>query len=68
MRRYLADHADLVVADDDLHALGPLVRETDLLENVETERVLWDKKDWLRHDPDRLGDALCRAYAGLPPR
>ena len=68
MRRYHADHADLVVADPDLHSLGPLVREADLLENLGVERVLWDKKDWLRHDPDRLGDELCRAYAGLPPR
>ena len=29
--------------------------------------MLWDKQDWLRHDPDKLGDAVCRVYAGLPP-
>ena len=25
------------------------------------------KQDLLRHHPDKLADALCRIYAGLPP-
>lgn len=66
MRRYEEDHAALATVDDELFRLGPLVRETDLVEDIESDRVLWDKKDWLRHDHDKLGDAVCRAYAGLP--
>ena len=67
MQRYAEDRATLAVAGEELERLGPQVRQADLVEDMESERVLWDKQDWLRHDPDKLGDAVCRVYAGLPP-
>ncbi len=65
--RYEADGALLVTPTEELYRMGVPVRETDLIEDVGQQRVLWDKKDWLRHHPDKLADAVCRAYAGLPP-
>ena len=67
MRHYEEDRATLARVDEELEQLGPVVRHADLVEDLESERVLWDKQDWLRHDPDKLGDAVCRVYAGLPP-
>ncbi len=67
VKRYEDDGAHLITPTEALHQSGVLVREADLLEDVGNQRVLWDKKDWLRHDPDKLADAICRAYAGLPP-
>ena len=67
MHRYEEDGAHLVMPTDELHKTGVLVRETDLLEDMGHQRMLWDKADWLRHDPHKLADAVCRAYAGLPP-
>ena len=41
------------------------VVEADLLEDLKTGRVLWEKQDFLRHHPDKLGDALCRLYSRM---
>ena len=65
MERYNADGAYLVDLDDDLDELGVRVKRTDLLEQLDTKRVLWEKQDLLRHHPDKLGDALCRLYADM---
>ena len=52
--RYEEAGAHLVLPDDDLRALGPQIIEADLVEDLTQERVLWEKQDLLRHDPDKL--------------
>jgi len=32
--------------------------EADIVENVDQERVLWEKQDLLRHDPAKLARAI----------
>jgi uncharacterized cofD-like protein len=54
LRRYEAAVAQLVLCDDDTASLGPQIVEQDLVEEIDSERVLWEKKDLLRHDPDKL--------------
>ena len=66
LERYRRDGADIAAIDDDLEKLGPEIRFAHLIEDIEKPRVLWEKQDYLRHDPDRLVDAIFRAYLGLP--
>ena len=57
-QRYEAAGARLLVADNDLRNLGPQVIEADLCENVDPTRVLWEKEDLLRHDPEKLAKII----------
>lgn len=52
--RYEASGAELLLADNDLRDLGPQIIEADLCESVDPTRVLWEKEDLLRHDPEKL--------------
>ncbi|NLW51007.1 MAG: uridine diphosphate-N-acetylglucosamine-binding protein YvcK [Candidatus Brocadiaceae bacterium] len=62
LARYRAEGAEMVLADDDLHTLGVPVVTDNLVEDLDGRRVLWEKKDLLRHHPDRLANAICRIY------
>ena len=39
-------------------SLGPQIIEADIVENVDQERVLWEKQDLLRHDPAKLAHII----------
>ena len=65
MEKYRNEGAELVDLDNGLDEMDVDIAAVDLLEDLESKRVLWEKQDLLRHDPDKLGDALCRLYAGL---
>jgi len=67
IERYRADGAEIVTADADTHNHGVQVVGADLVEDMDEQRVLWEKQDLLRHHPDKLADAVCRVYAGLEP-
>jgi len=54
MDRYAQEGATLLTADDDLRQLGPEIVEADLVEDMDEHRVLWEKQDLLRHDPEKL--------------
>jgi len=58
LERYQAAGAQLLRADDDLRSLGPQIIEADIVENVDQERVLWEKQDLLRHDPAKLAHII----------
>jgi len=69
IKKYEEEGAELVKATAELAKLGAKVVETDLCEESSDEpRVLWEKQDLLRHHPEKLGDAICRLYTGLPAR
>jgi len=67
MEPYRREGAEFVRMDSGLKNLDVEVIAADLVEDVDSSRVLWEKQDLLRHHPDKLADALCRIYAGLPP-
>ncbi|MFO8008117.1 MAG: uridine diphosphate-N-acetylglucosamine-binding protein YvcK [Candidatus Brocadiia bacterium] len=67
LERYRSEGADTVAPEPALHELGVEVVEASLVEDLDQKRVLWEKQDLLRHHPDKLADAVCRIYAGLPP-
>lgn len=64
--KYEEEGASIVKLDPDTENLFVKVVEADLVENIEKARVLWEKQDLLRHDPDKLADAICRVYARMP--
>ena len=40
----------------------------DLVEDIDTSRILWEKQDLLRHDPDKLAQLiLASRYLGWRP-
>jgi uncharacterized cofD-like protein len=61
MAPYEAEGAQLVLCDEVLRARpGLRVIEDNLVENLANKRILWEKQDWLRHDPTRLAFLLTR--------
>ena len=54
MARYRESGADLILPEDEARNLGPELIECDLVEDLTDERVLWEKQDLLRHDPEKL--------------
>lgn len=68
LKKYEAENARLVQTDPALAELGVKVVESDLCEEFDEPRVLWEKQDLLRHHPDKLADAVCRLFAGMPQR
>ncbi len=67
LERYRAEGADIVRADPSLDEINVQVVKADLVEDLDGQRVLWEKQDLLRPHPAKLADALCRVYAGLDP-
>ena len=58
MERYEKEGAALVISDPGLRELGIDVVEADLFEGVDHSRVLWEKQDLLRHDPEKLARVI----------
>jgi len=64
--KYQKEGAEVVLMDDGVYNLKVNVKKADLVEDLNQKRVLWEKQDLLRHDPDKLADSICRVYANLP--
>jgi uncharacterized cofD-like protein len=62
IEKYRKEDAGIVTLDKDLDKNNVAVEVTDLIENIEQKRVLWEKQDLIRHDPEKLADAICRVY------
>lgn len=58
LERYKESGASLLLPDRELRELGPQIIEADLAENLDQERVLWEKQDLLRHDPEKLAHII----------
>jgi len=59
LERYEKDGAELVVPGD-VDSLGVEVVRADLVENLDAKRVLWEKQDLLRHDPEKLAEWIVK--------
>ena len=68
LEAYARAGAELVRVDEDLYHLGAQVIEADLLEKLQGEstRVLWEKQDLLRHDPDKLARIIIGLNSSTP--
>ncbi len=66
LEKYEEEGAVVVRRDPATDTLSVKVVEADLVEDLDKARVLWEKQDLLRHDPDKLADAICRVYARMP--
>jgi len=64
--KYQKEGAEVVLLDEGFYNLKVNVKKADLVEDLNQKRVLWEKQDLLRHDPDKLADSICRVYANLP--
>ena len=64
--RYQKEGAEVVLMDEGVYNLNVNVKKADLVEDLNQKRVLWEKQDLLRHDPDKVADSICRVYANLP--
>lgn len=64
--RYEKQGAHMVRLDPQASNLFVNIVESDLVEEIDTARILWEKQDLLRHDPEKLADAICRVYAHIP--
>ena len=64
--KYQKEGAEVVLTDEGVYNLNVNVKKADLVEDLNQKRVLWEKQDLLRHDPDKLADSICRVYANLP--
>ena len=65
LEKYRSEGAEIVTVDEDLAKINVEVEVTDLIENIEQKRILWEKQDLIRHDPEKLADSICRIYAQL---
>ena len=66
LERYQKEGADPVLIDGGVYNMNINVKKADLVEDIDQRRILWEKQDLLRHDPDKLADSVCRVYANLP--
>jgi len=56
--RYHEEGADLVRMDDRMGASRVQIILDDLVENLDQKRILWEKQDLLRHDPEKLAELI----------
>jgi len=56
--RYREEGAELVRIDEGIAAHRVQIILDDLLENLDQHRILWEKQDLLRHDPDKLAQLI----------
>ena len=63
MEKYREGGSEIVDIDTYLEKTNVKVETTDLIENIEQKRILWEKQDLIRHDPEKLADSICRVYA-----
>ena len=59
LERYEKEGAEVVVPGD-IDSLGLEIVRTDLVENTENKRALWEKQDFLRHDPEKLAECIIK--------
>ncbi|MCF6149978.1 MAG: uridine diphosphate-N-acetylglucosamine-binding protein YvcK [Candidatus Kuenenia sp.] len=64
--KYKKEGAALAEFDEGVNGLNVDIKKADLVEDFDKKRILWEKQDLLRHDPDKLADAVFRVYANLP--
>jgi len=57
--RYGKEGAQLVPPGD-VDELGVEIVRADLVEDLDNKRVLWEKQDLLRHDPDKLAEWIVK--------
>ena len=56
---YKLENAHLIENDiDEIENLGVSVIAEDLLDDVKEKKLLWEKKNLLRHDPDKIAEVL----------
>lgn len=56
---YKNENAYVVETDiDEIENIGVSVIYEDLLDNVKEKKILWEKKNLLRHDPDKIAEVL----------
>ncbi|ODS32235.1 MAG: hypothetical protein SCARUB_02629 [Candidatus Scalindua rubra] len=65
IEKYRKEGAEIVALDKNLEKINVATEVTDLIENIEQKRILWEKQDLIRHDPEKLADSICRIYAQL---
>jgi uncharacterized cofD-like protein len=65
LEKYRREGAEIIAIDKDLAKTNVKAEVTDLIENIEQKRVLWEKQDLIRHDPEKLADSICRIYTQL---
>ncbi|MBM4040735.1 MAG: uridine diphosphate-N-acetylglucosamine-binding protein YvcK [Planctomycetes bacterium] len=58
LERYRGEAAELVRIDDQLGTHRVQVILDDLVENLDHRRILWEKQDLLRHDPEKLAELI----------
>lgn len=61
MSKYREENADLVQLDEDAYHLPVNLVADDLVEKIDPnapQRILWEKRDLLRHDPEKLASLL----------
>ncbi len=58
IEKYRKEEADIVALDKNLEKNNVAVEVTDLIENIEQRRILWEKQDLIRHDPEKLARML----------
>ena len=58
LARYREECADLVRLDEATSRHRVQIILDDLVENLDHKRVLWEKQDFLRHDPDKLAELI----------
>ena len=65
IEKYRKEGADIVALDDNLENNNVTVEVADLIENIDQKRVLWEKQDLIRHDPEKLADSICSIFSRL---
>jgi len=59
LESYKAENAHLIENDvDEIENLGISVLIEDVLDDVKEKKILWDMKNLLRHDPDKISELL----------
>ena len=56
--RYREEGAELVRIDDRIGSHRVQIILDDLVENLDHKRILWEKADFLRHDPEKLASLI----------
>jgi uncharacterized cofD-like protein len=65
LKKYKSEGAEIIAIDKALAKTNVKAEVTDLIENIEQKRVLWEKQDLIRHDPEKLADSICKIYTQL---
>ncbi|MDR4504277.1 MAG: uridine diphosphate-N-acetylglucosamine-binding protein YvcK [Candidatus Scalindua sp.] len=63
LEKYRKEGAEIIAIDKNLAKINVKVETEDLIENIDHDRILWEKQDLIRHDPDKLANSICRLYS-----